>query len=181
MAGWSVFRLRAALQPSAPRADPPPGEDADHRSARRHLARRPARARDRLRRSGALLFGAGAVTLAAVLTAPDPDPSNHRSLLICSAVFALAAASLAVWRGVPELVLHLVCPLGTVATAVATGLAEPVGLTPIFFLLPMLVAGNFLPRNEIAANYAFALLAAVSRSPSGLSPAYASPCSWPSR
>ena len=118
----------------------------------------PARARDRLRRSGALLFGAGAVTLAAVLTAPDPDPSDHRSLLICSAVFALAAAILAVWRGVPELVLHLICPLGTVATAVATGLAEPVGLTPIFFLLPMLVAGYFLPRNEIAANYAFALL-----------------------
>ncbi len=37
-------------------------------------------------------------------------------------------------------------------------LAEPVGLTPIFYLLPMLLAGYFLPRGEIGANYAFALL-----------------------
>ena len=35
------------------------------------------RARARLRLFGALLFGAGAVTLASVLTAPDPDPSDH--------------------------------------------------------------------------------------------------------
>jgi diguanylate cyclase (GGDEF)-like protein len=116
------------------------------------------RARDRLRRFGALLFAAGAVTLAAVLTAPDPDPSDHRSLLLCAAVLAVMAAGLAAWRSAPDAVLHLICPLGTVATAVATGLAEPVGLTPIFFLLPMLLAGYFLPRAEIAANFAFALV-----------------------
>jgi hypothetical protein len=39
------------------------------------------RARARLRLFGALLFGAGAVTLASVLTAPDPDPSDHHALL----------------------------------------------------------------------------------------------------
>jgi diguanylate cyclase (GGDEF)-like protein len=117
------------------------------------------RARARLRFSGALLFGAGAVTLAAVLTAPDPDPSDHRALLICAAVFALAAAVLGAWRRAPDPVLHLICPLGTVATTVAMALAEPVGLTPIFYLLPLLVAGYFLPRGEIAANYAFALAA----------------------
>ena len=38
------------------------------------------------------------------------------------------------------------------------GLAEPVGLTPIFYLLPMLLAGYFLPRAEIAANFLLALL-----------------------
>ena len=36
------------------------------------------RARTRLRLAGALLFGAGSLTLAAVLAAPDPDASDHR-------------------------------------------------------------------------------------------------------
>ena len=68
------------------------------------------------------------------------------------------AAVLAAWREAPDAVLHLVCPLGTVATSVALALAEPVGLTPIFYLLPMLVGSYFLPRGEIAANFLFALL-----------------------
>ena len=73
-------------------------------------------------------------------------------------VFALVATILAVWRSAPDVVLHLICPLGTVATSVAMGLAEPVGLTPIFYLLPMLLAGYFLPRAELGANFLFALL-----------------------
>ena len=48
------------------------------------------------------MLGVGAVTLAAVLTAPDPDPSDHRSLLICAAIFALVATILAVWRSAPD-------------------------------------------------------------------------------
>ena len=116
-----------------------------------------ARARTRLRLAGTLLFGVGAVTLASVLAAPDPDPSDHRALLTCAAIFAVAAAVLAVWRRPPDLVLHLICPLGAVATTAAMAIAEPVGLTPIFYLWPMLVAAYFLPRREIAANFAFTL------------------------
>jgi len=118
-----------------------------------------ARARTRLRLSGTLLFGAGAVTLAAVLVAPDPDPSDHGALLVCAAIFAVAAAILAVWRHPPDLLLHLICPLGAVATTAGVAFAEPVGLTPVFYLWPMLIAGYFLSRREIAANLTFALLA----------------------
>jgi diguanylate cyclase (GGDEF)-like protein len=117
-----------------------------------------ARAQARLRLSGALMLGVGAVTLAAVLTAPDPDPSDHRALLTCAGVFALVAAILVVWRDAPAAVLHSIIPAGTIATSVAMALAEPVGLTPIFYLLPMLLAGYFLPRGEIGVNYVFALV-----------------------
>src|SRR5918998_299637 len=116
-----------------------------------------ARARARLRLAGAGLLAAGAVTLASVLAAPDPDPSDHGRLLICAAVFALVAAGLAAWRTAPAAVLHAICPLGTVATTVSVALAQPVGLTPIFYLWPMLIAAYFLPRREVAANFAFVL------------------------
>jgi len=116
-----------------------------------------ARARARLRLAGAGLLGAGAVTIVATLAAPDPDPSDRRGLLICAAVFALVALGLAAWRGAPDLVLRALCPLGTVATTVVVALAAPVGLTPIFYLWPMVVAAYFLPRREVAINFAFAL------------------------
>ena len=116
-----------------------------------------ARARRRLRYAGALLFGAGAVTLAAVLTAPDPDSSDHPALWACGAAFALAAALLLAWRRPPEAVLHAICPAGTVGATVTLALAEPVGLVPIFYLLPMIVAAYFLPRGEVLANLALVL------------------------
>jgi diguanylate cyclase (GGDEF)-like protein len=54
-------------------------------------------------------------------------------------------------------VLRAICPLGTVATTVVVALAAPVGLTPIFYLWPMIIAAYFLSRREIAVNFAFAL------------------------
>ena len=113
------------------------------------------RARDRLRLAGALLFGAGSVTLAGVLAAPDPDASDHAALAVCAAVYALVAFGLLAWRRPPGGLLHAICPLGTVAATAAVALAEPLGLTPIFYLWPMLVAAYFLGRREVAANFAF--------------------------
>jgi len=118
-----------------------------------------AGARGRLRLAGAGLFGAGGVTLASVLAAPDPDPSDHGRLLLCAAAFAVVAIALGAWRRAPAAVLHAICPLGTIATTVTVALAAPVGLTPIFYLWPMLVAAYFLPRREVAANLGFALAA----------------------
>jgi diguanylate cyclase (GGDEF)-like protein len=116
-----------------------------------------ARARVRLRQAGALLFGSGAATLAAVLTAPDPDRSDHASLWICAAAFAAAAVVLLAWRRPPETVLRAICPIGTLATTATVALAEPVGLTPIFYLWPMIVAAYFLPARDVLANWALVL------------------------
>ena len=114
------------------------------------------RARSRLRLAGALLFGAGAVTMGSVLFAPDPDVSDHPALAACAIVYALAAAVLLLWRRPPGAVLHAICPAGTVAATAAVAFAEPIGLTPSFYLWPMLLAAYFLDRREVGANLAFA-------------------------
>ena len=113
------------------------------------------RARTRLRLAGALLFASGSVTLAAVLAAPDPDPSDHPALTVCAVAYALIAAFLFLWRRPPRAVLHAICPAGTVAATAGVAFAEPIGLTPIFYLWPMLVAAYFLGRREVAANLVF--------------------------
>jgi diguanylate cyclase (GGDEF)-like protein len=118
-----------------------------------------ARARTRLRLAGALLFGSGAVTMAGVLFAPDPDAGDHPALALCAAVYAVVAAVLLLWRRPPRAVLHAVCPAGTLAATAAVAFAEPIGLTPSFYLWPMLVAAYFLGRREVAANLAFATAA----------------------
>ncbi len=112
------------------------------------------RARVRLRLAGALLFGAGSFTLAAVLAAPDPDASDHPALTGCAIAYALVAALLMLWSRPPRAVLHAICPAGTIAATAAIAFAEPIGLTPIFYLWPMLVAAYFLGRAEVAANLA---------------------------
>jgi diguanylate cyclase (GGDEF)-like protein len=113
------------------------------------------RARAHLRLAGALLFGAGAVTLGVVLAAPDPDASDHVALGLCAAVYALVSLALGLWTRPPAAVLHAICPAGIVAATAAVAFSEPVGLTPVFYLWPMLLAAYFLGRREVAANFAF--------------------------
>ena len=115
------------------------------------------RARTRLRNAGALLFGAGAVTLAGVLLAPDPDTSDHAALGALAAVFAVLSLVFLLWRRAPDPVLRAICPLGITAVTAAVALAEPIALTPVFYLWPMIVAAYFLSARAVAANFAFAL------------------------
>jgi len=117
------------------------------------------RARARLRQAGALLFGAGAATLAGVLLTPDPDVSDHAALGACAAVFAVAALVFVLWRGMPEPLLLGICPLGIVAVTATVAVAEPIALTPVFYLWPMLIAAYFLSPRAVAANFAFAMAA----------------------
>ena len=116
-----------------------------------------ARARVRMRLAGALLLAAGAVTTALVLVAPDPDRSDHAALAVCSVAMALAAAFLLAVRNPPAALLHAICPAGSIAATAALAFAEPIGLTPMFYLWPIVVAAYFLPPREVAANFAFAL------------------------
>ncbi len=117
------------------------------------------RARTRLRLASAVLLLAGALTLAAVLVAPDPDPSDHHALGISAAVFAVLGSILAAWRKAPDAVLHALCPIGTLCASAAMAFAEPIGLIPVYFLWPMLVAAYFLGRREVVANLVLALIA----------------------
>ena len=117
------------------------------------------RARTRLRKAGALLFGAGAATLAAVLLAPDPDASDHGALAALAGVLAVLALVFQRWRGAPDAVLRAIPPLGIAGVTAATAVAEPIGLTPVFLLWPMLVAAYFLPARTVLAHFALGLVA----------------------
>lgn len=114
-----------------------------------------------LRATGTIEYLAGAFTLTGVVMLPDPDTSDHGSLLVLAAFGLLLAA------------LRYTSPqrLDTVRASILTGLGyigvlvfvtHPMGPTPFFFLWPMLTAGYFLGRRDLAvATAAFALTLAV--------------------
>src|ERR1700748_1904393 len=117
-------------------------------------ADRGAVARDRLRRTGAILYLAAAVTQVGVLLAPDPDPSDHTGLALVAAACAIVAAVLFAWRRPSVAVLHAVCPLGIVIATAAVAIAKPVALTSMFYLLPLALAAYVLDRRGVLANLA---------------------------
>ena len=125
--------------PPQPFTDPLSGDDA-------------GRARRRLRHAGALLYAAGAGTLGLVLVSPDPDPSDHVALGACAGLCAALALVLLLWRRAPAAVLHAICPAGSLVTTAAVAVAEPVGLTSIYYLLPLTIAAYFLRPREVVAN-----------------------------
>ncbi|MGZ6641648.1 MAG: GGDEF domain-containing protein [Solirubrobacteraceae bacterium] len=115
-------------------------------------------ARERLRRTGAALYGVAGLVQLAVLLAPDPDTSDHTGLAVIGVVCLAVAALLALWRRPPLAVLHLICPAGTVIATAAVAVAKPVALTSMFFLLPVTLAAYFLTRRAVAANLALAAI-----------------------
>jgi diguanylate cyclase (GGDEF)-like protein len=113
-------------------------------------------ARNRLRRTGAVLYAAAALTQIGVLFAPDPDPSDHFGLAVVALACALVALGLVVWRRPPLAALHAICPLGIAITTAAVAVAKPVALTSMFYLLPLTLAAYFLHRRAMLANFVLA-------------------------
>ncbi|MEP6954680.1 MAG: hypothetical protein ABI950_11535, partial [Solirubrobacteraceae bacterium] len=109
-------------------------------------------ARDRLRRTGAALYAAAALTQLGVLFAPDPDHSDHFGLAVIALACSLVALGLVVWRRPPVVVLHAVCPVGIAIATAGVAVAHPVALTSMFYLLPMTLAAYFLNRRAVLAN-----------------------------
>ena len=103
-------------------------------------------AQRRLRHAGALLFGAGALTLGLVTFTPDPDPlRSSRAAGLRTGVRAGRRAPAGVAQRARPRSSTRSRPRAIVTVAALTALCEPVGLTPAFFLWPMLVAAYFLP------------------------------------
>jgi diguanylate cyclase (GGDEF)-like protein len=127
-------------------SDPLSAGQADRRSV----------AHNRLRRTGAVLYAAAALTQLGVLFAPDPDPSDHLGLAVVALVCALVALALVVWQRPPLVALHAICPLGIAITTAAVAIAKPVALTSMFYLLPLTLAAYFLHRRAVLANFALA-------------------------
>jgi diguanylate cyclase (GGDEF)-like protein len=79
-------------------------------------------------------------------------------LAACGIAFAVVALVLLAWRRAPVLALRAIGPLGSVATALVGALAEPIGLTPVFLVWPLLIAAYFFRQRELLLNFAFGLV-----------------------
>ena len=184
LAGSSCSRRSAAaccrtaltpLQPSAPRADAPPREDRITDPLERHLARRP-------RASARTASAAPARCCSAPARSPSPPSSPRRTRTPPTTLAAHLRGGVRA-RGRPprhlarraRAVLHLICPLGTVATAVATG-ARRARRADADLLPAADAGGRLLPaaRRDRSRTTRSRCCAAGSRSPSGSSPAYGS-------
>src|SRR5688572_24298014 len=85
----------------------------------------------------------GGLTILAVLAAPDPDPSDHTSLLVMAGVYLLSGAVL--WRAGPRRGLVRAAPLWGILTISATvAVVQPIGAAPFFYLWPLLGTAYFL-------------------------------------
>lgn len=104
-------------------------------------------------RVGIAMYLLGAVTLFAVLPAPDPDPTDHGALVAIGVLYLVFAGGLALAGPRPALA-RLSSPVGIVTVSVLVGVGEPVGATPFFYIWPVLHAAYFLTRRQLAASLA---------------------------
>ncbi|MDO8188152.1 GGDEF domain-containing protein [Conexibacter sp. JD483] len=106
-----------------------------------------------IRQMHAGIYGAAAVTLALALLT-DGDPADERYFTFGAIAFTAAVAALMLlWREASDVVLLAAFPVaGLTVTAVAL-LDPPLALTPMFYALPLLMAGSFLRRREALLTY----------------------------
>lgn len=100
---------------------------------------------------GIAMLGLGAVSFIAVLTAPDPNTSDHGANFAFAGIMALSAALLALAGPRPN-VLRFAGLWGTLVLSVFIVFAKPIGPTPFFYIWPILHSAYFFGRREVIAN-----------------------------
>lgn len=104
---------------------------------------------DVLRRLTALGYLIGASTAFLSIVTPDPDPSDHRALLILAVLEVAIAGVLVFGGGLPDAVIRAIClPGAVVFTSVAVAVAKPAEVVLLFYLWPALQVGYFGSRRE---------------------------------
>lgn len=131
----------------------------------RRLGLRWTRDTDALRRFTAVGYLVGASAAAFSVLAPDPDPSDHRGLLILMVLDLVMAAVLWYGERLPEPVIRALCLSGAIVfTTAAAVIARPSEVVLLFYLWPALQLGNFGTGREFVGNgilFTFALGVAV--------------------
>jgi diguanylate cyclase (GGDEF)-like protein len=89
----------------------------------------------------AFLVAGGLAAIAGTLV-PDPDPSDHRGLLVLGGACLGLAAILGVWRP-PAPLLASLPTIGILLVGVAVAVAEPLASTPTYYLMPVLASAYF--------------------------------------
>jgi diguanylate cyclase (GGDEF)-like protein len=96
-----------------------------------------------LRRVGIAFLGAGGLAAIAGTFVPDPDPSDHRGLLLLAVACLGLAGALAAWRRPPVSVVAFLPTVGLLLVGAAVTVATPLASTPTYYLLPILASAYF--------------------------------------
>jgi diguanylate cyclase (GGDEF)-like protein len=96
-----------------------------------------------MRRVAIAFLVAGGLAAVGGTVAPDPDTSDHRALLLLGVACLALAAGLAAWRRPPATFLAYLPTGGLLLTGAGVAVAEPLGSTPTYYLLPILASAYF--------------------------------------
>jgi diguanylate cyclase (GGDEF)-like protein len=108
-----------------------------------------------LRRVGAVMYAVGGLTMALTLLAPSAGrPAAIAFAPVGVACFVLAAY-LAFGPGVPDWLLLLIPPFGTLLITAIMAIEHTTSGTPFFYLWPVLLAAYFLKAREVVLNFLF--------------------------
>ncbi|MBJ7331771.1 MAG: GGDEF domain-containing protein [Solirubrobacteraceae bacterium] len=124
-----------------------------------------------LRKVAAIGYFAGALMDVATTVLPDPDPSDHRQMVMIAVVPFLFASILWFGKNLSERAIKLFAISGAIVTiSVMVAVILPMGAALMFYLWPALTAGYWCQKRELVGNLVLlgvtaGIALAVSRSP----------------
>jgi len=157
--GARAGRPRLVQAPPAVVKDRRPAA-VDHRVAGHYeftdpLGERPEGARRRIRNAHALVYGMAAPSLLLAMLADGGPAGQQLAAGLAALLTGLMAATMLLWRGVPDRLLLAGFPLAALTVTAIAIFDPPLALTPMYYVWPLMTAAYFLRTREVLCTYLF--------------------------